>query len=127
MEAQRIVSTAEASMSGTPIADASFPNFLGELFAGAALRDDDDRSYLQGISMFSLETSGSSLKSLSNERATDDDGIYAEISKYGSMRLQKYLLKSFNFISRTSEGKDAWHVTTSHMLPKNSDLTKASH
>ena len=90
-----------------PIDDASFAHFLGDLFASPTLRDDVDVSDLRRIPLLSLEEDESSLKNLSNLRAADDDGLCAEMFKYGSLRLKKELLKSFNCILRLDEVEDA--------------------
>ena len=101
-----------------------FASFLGTLYSSAnpLAITDEDKKMIQSIFIFSLQEFDSALKTMSNLRSTDEDGMVVEMIKYANIEFKESLIIFFNKILIDGTFDESWHNTILQMLPKDGDL-----
>ena len=97
-----------------------FASFLGTLYSSAnpLAITDEDKKMIQSIPIFSLQELDSTLKTMSNLRSTDEDGMVVEMIKYANIEFKEVLIIFFNKILIDGTFDESWHNTILQMLPK---------
>ena len=109
-----------------PIDSNDFANFLEELFHSSdSICGDIDRQILCSIQCFTTEELDNALKSMSNLRSGDENGLVAEMLKYANESFKAEMLYYFNEMIHSGNFDLSWHITKFQMLPKDGNLHEA--
>ena len=110
-----------------PVEANDFADFLQSIFQfETPITDDIDEELLLQIKPMTLQELEKALTSLSNLRCADNDGLVAEMLKFGNQDLKIEILRNFNESILLGKFEGSWHSTIFQMLSKEGNLKLAA-
>ena len=110
-----------------------FANFLENVFASEtgfgspyylkSLVREMETTGFWDVEPFTMVELKNVLKHLRRNKCADSNGIVAECFVYGSLELQKHLLRLFDLMLVGGHVEERWNHTTFSMILKSGDLT----